>query len=522
MNFITWLYFLVENQNKENEKVIFLYGLSLPTDAKERKIVIDSKNISDDKDKSIVVFSKISKECLKIDDDFLDFKGFIKSYKEPLSIVFEDEVLQFEEKVNRHIPSSIVKTPLKTQCLYTDEFYGYYTESDFENKSIEDFVKILEVLEELSGQKFKTTYSKRLGCYEVGQTQEWVDKYETPFEITKEDKGDSFDFYLKVDEKYIFDTLVVHIIFYKNKDEEVLIDTIKALKKDEDTFLVKVSKEVVSLEYWIFDSQNKLTERRKRSFIKSMIGSINIMGSKHNIPKDIYDSKSPLKDKDRIVSPYHEASRSNYQDNNIADKIYERAFKINKRLKNYFEENALYQNGVWFNKNEHDKIINFLNIITQGGAYKITFVDPFVSSQSSIEYLYHFTNQQINMKFISCWKENKSPNDATEQGLSKSVLELQENLQRLESFDLPLKNSCWHNLKSESFHDRFIYIENVESCKKVVFSLSNSLNNMLKNYDLLVVPLKGEVLKSALNYVNNLLLECTSENQIYPKRDDIC
>lgn len=521
MNHITWLYFLVENQKKENQKVIFLYGLSLPTNAKRKPTIVNSKDIS--KDLQVVVFSTICNKSLKTDNNTLDFKGFIKSNKEPLNILFEDEVLQFEEDVNRHIPSSIVKTPLKTQCFYTDEFYGYYTESDFENKPIEEFVKILEVLEKLSGQKFKTTYSKRLGCYEVGQTQEWVEKYETPFEITKEDMGDYFDFYLKVDEKYIFDILVIHIIFYKNNDKEVLVDIIKTIKKDEDTFLAKVSKQVVSFENWIFDTKGNLLDRQKRNFIKFFNSTINIMGTMHNIPKDNYSKSSSLKDKDRTVSPYSKASQTQHNKAEMSDIVYKKTKNIYDRLEKYFTEEKEFRNGAWFKQNEQDKIIDFFNQITKDGAFKVVFIDPFISSQSSIEYLYHFTNQQITMKFISCWDDRISPNDDTvRQNKNVSINELQKNLEELQDFDLPLKSAYWYDLRAKSFHDRFIYIENVSDGVKQVFTLSNSLNNMIKNYDLLVVPLKGEVLKSALSYVDSLFLECTSENQIYPKRDDVC
>ena len=131
MNNITWLYFLVENKKKDNKKVIFLYGLTLPTKIeKYTKIRIDSEKI--DSDKEIVVFSNISETNLSVENGLLSFDGFIKSKKEALNIINYKEVIQVASEVNRDIPNSLVTTPLYTKCFFTDEFYRYYDEQNFE------------------------------------------------------------------------------------------------------------------------------------------------------------------------------------------------------------------------------------------------------------------------------------------------------------------------------------------------------------------------------------------------------
>lgn len=124
------------------------------------------------------------------------------------------------------------------------------------------------------------------------------------------------------------------------------------------------------------------------------------------------------------------------------------------------------------------------------------------------------------MQFISCWETNISPNNSEdEKKIESSINELQEQLKRIQEFNIPLKTANWYNFEAKKFHDRFLYVENVSTGEKQVYSISNSLNNMLKKYSLLIIPLNGNVLEKALFYINNLLLECTSDYKIYPIED---
>lgn len=513
-NYITWLYFLVENQKKVNEKVIFLYGLTLPTKAEKNDITIDSKEI--DTKKQIIVFSKIHETSLSIENGLLNFNGFIKSKKDSLQIINYKETIQVTSEVNRDIPNSLTTSPLYIKCFYTGEFYNYYDEQNFENATIKSFITILEVLEKISGQKFTTSYSKRLGCYEIGRTQEWVEDKATPFLVDTQKLEDTIKYVLKIDEDYLFEESTIHLIVYNN-DNEIVKDIIKNTKSKKEVYLTQINKgDNASLEYWIFDKDGILIDRNKFSFIRSISLNASLVGKTYNIPSKIYANKSPLKDKDRNLSTYTQGFKNNIEVDEIPN-VEEKANKLYRRLKTYKEQDVFYKNGVWFNKGEHENIINFLNKITLHGAYKIIFVDPFISSSASVDYLYLFENQQTSIQFISCWETNISPDDSElEKKIDNSINELQQHLTNIKDFNIPLKTAQWYNFKAKKFHDRFLYIENVSTNEKQVYSLSNSLNNMLKKYDLLIIPLKGEVLKNALIYIDSLVSECTKENQIYP------
>lgn len=517
MNYITWLYFLVENKKGENKKVIFLYGLTLPTkNEKYFDIRIYSKKV--DTNKEIVVFSNICETSLSLSNGLLNFDGFIKSEKEALNIINYKKVLQVVSEVNNDIPNSLTGTPIYMKCFYTDEFYRYYDEQNFGNSLIESFIKILKTLEDLSGQKFTLNYSKRLGCYEIGQSQEWIEEKLTPFHVELKGK-DEIEYFLRIDKNYIFDEITIHLTIYNNYNE-IVRDFIKIIQNNREIFLTKIKEEDNHLiEYWIFDKEGKLIDRNKYAYIQAVVLNANLLDKTYDIDVKNYSNKSPLKDKKRSVSTYTKGFSHSIEFNKIPD-IEAKMNNLYQRLKTYKEEDTFYKNGAWFNAGEHEKLIDFLNKITINGAYNITFIDPFISSNASLDYLYHFKNKQISIRFISCWETNISPDDSEEQKETKvSINELQEQLKNIQDFNIPLKTAHWFNFKAKEFHDRFIYIENVSNGEKKVYSISNSLNNMLKKYSLLIIPLKGEVLQKALIYLNELFLECTDEHKIYPKKE---
>ena len=74
-NYITWLYFLIVHPKQENEKVIFLYGLSLPTSSQSQDT--QDKYINIDENKLIACFTTIT-ESLLLQNNELNFNGFIK------------------------------------------------------------------------------------------------------------------------------------------------------------------------------------------------------------------------------------------------------------------------------------------------------------------------------------------------------------------------------------------------------------------------------------------------------------
>jgi hypothetical protein len=517
MNYITWLYFLVENQGKKNQKVIFLYGLSLPTYNKISKTEISSDKINNKK--SIVKFTTISKKLIERDNGLLDFKGFISSEEKKCNIIHQKNIIQVAGDINYDIPRSILTTPLYTECLYTEDFFKYYEDLETQNKKITSLIEILNHLENMSGQKFSRAYLKRLGCYEIGKTQEWTENILTPFVVTSTNNNDGLECYYfdVIDNSYKLEDITVHLIVYNN-DREIISDTVKVIKDFSFTFLSEVpTEDNFSYEYWVFNSQGRLIDRNKLSFIQEVALRGSISSGSYQIPKKTHSNKSPLSDKDRTIDTYTKGFKNNieFQKNPEIEQKYNVLYD---EVLNYYEEQNIYTNGLWLKFGEHDKIIEFLNFISSNSSYEITFIDPFISSSASIDYFYHFENLNISIKFISCWEANLSP-DYIEQSNETSINELITNFDNIQDFNIPLKSATWYDLKNKKFHDRFIYIVDKETNEKTVYSVSNSLNNLLKTekYDLLIVPLKGNVLLDAIAYIDNLILQCDDSKKIYPR-----
>lgn len=514
MNYITWLYFLVKNP-KTDKEVIFLYGLTLPTESDEQSTKISSEKI--DNNHQIVLFRTIATTHPNPDTTTIDFKGFIYKEQHSSNLLSIKEVIEVAQDVYQNIPSSIVVTPMKLACYFTDDFYKYYEKQQL-NENTNFLIEIAKTLEKISGQPFSKAYAKRLGCYEIGTPQSWVEEIVTPFDIAIEKTENTIVYKLKIDDTYQFEQITIHLINY-NDENEVISDCIKTVTKNQrETFLIEINKKDHSSgEYWIFDQYGILLDRNRLTYIKSIAFNMNLLGATYNIGSSAYSQKSPLKGKNRSFATYSGTSNIIDDPNNKANTFVQMSNFLFHQINSDINKKT-YDNGTWFGKDETNDIITFLNYVSRNGTYKMTFIDPYISSSASLDYLYHFENTQLALKFISCWEKNISPDDSEKiQENSTSIEELQSHFDAIQDYAIPLRSAKWYNLGSKEFHDRFIVVENTVTAEKQVYSMSNSLNNMLKKYDLLILPLNGIVLEKALKYISSLEQKCTELNQIYPR-----
>lgn len=515
MHYVNWLYFLAEKDSNKEIIYTFIYGLSLPTQQDIKSLAIKSKKIN--KKLQIVCSPSITEEHLPISDR-LNFDGFLGNESYSTDIVHNKKTIQIHEDIIKGIPYSILQTPLQMNSYYTKDFYTYCARNNlYDEDNISDLFKILSALEKLTNQPFKSSYSRRLGCYEIGRSQSWSENIVSVFDINY-DKNTK-EYFLSNLSKDQYDNLTVHIIIYNN-DREVMHDTIinieKAINK---TILLTAVEEPASIEYWIFDSIGKLLDRNKYAYIKQVSMGIGIVGEKYKIPADMHSKKSPLSKNDHEVTTVAHHNTINIQVENDID-IEVEANKIEKILRKDFTEGSIEKDGKWFNQEEFDELKYFFNNITSKDSNEMLIIDPFISGQSSIDYLLHLTNTTLSLKFISCWNDKVSPDNGTDnQDIQDSINELNNILDNIQDYKIPLKNTTWYNLKTTTFHDRFIYIKNTTTSEEKVFSMSNSLNNLLKRHysNLTIIPLHGDVKKEAILYVKSLLDSCSDDNQIYPR-----
>ena len=97
MNYITWLYFL---EDKENDKDIFLYGLSLPT--QNQKSSTKTKSIKINKKKRIILFTTISNLTV-YQDKKLNFDGFMGKAKYETHIIDKQNTILVSKEIDKNI-----------------------------------------------------------------------------------------------------------------------------------------------------------------------------------------------------------------------------------------------------------------------------------------------------------------------------------------------------------------------------------------------------------------------------------
>jgi len=506
MNYITWLYFLKE---KKTKTLTFLYGLSLATnndtsDTRESTTKINKRQ-------NIVVYTTISNSII-IKNNCLDFNFFIKKEKYESGIIDIKNTILVSTEVDRKIPCSILNVPLYTTTYYTKDIHEY-----IENYSIEELNLILEKLSTLSSQDFTGNYLKRIGCYEVGKPQKWLENRNSIFELGQKSDiiNNKREYFFEKKEGYLEQSYLLHLIVY-NRDNEILFDIIKQIPKEEKFISLLFATMDAGFEYWVFNDKNELIARDNRTFILFGSISINIFEAEYTLPKETFPKKSSLSKEDIKVKLSTRVSH-NVGRNNLFD-IQDKNRKLYRKVQDFNEKDNFEKYGKWFKKDDYKDIIKALNEITKEGEYKLTLIDPFISSTASLDYLYHFENTQISLQFISCWAKDTSPdNDTLHDTTIKYINELKETLDNIQDYKIPLKNTTWYNFKEKKFHDRFIYIENISKKEISIYTISNSFNNMLTNYEnLSIIPLHGNVLINAREYIGSILSKCNETNKIYP------
>jgi hypothetical protein len=505
VNYITWLYFL---EDKENSKDIFLYGISLPTQCEIQNTKIESIKLS--KNKKIVLFKTISDKLNIVNEDKLIFDNYMGKGKFNVNFIDKQNIILISKKLKKKIPYSFIGYPIYTTVYYTNEIYEYIHLIDI--KELNDLLYKLSII---SGLDFQKEYFKHIGCYEIGELDIRVENNNTLFKIKTLKKDNDIEFYFDKSKEYQEKEFVIHLMIY-NENDEVLSDNIYFINNFKSNLLISLpEKDVAGYDYWIFNKE-KLLNYESLSFIKGYTFSIFVIEQNYKIPKNNFSKKSPMSNNDQNIEVYTPVSRQEikniFQINEINRQIYE-------NIKIFHKKEDIYKYGKWLKKEKYNELIDFFNEITKDGKYRLTFIDPFISSTACLEYLYHIKNTQVDIRLISCFAKGISPDDNTKKETVKEHIEqFILVLKHLQNFKLPVRNIKWYNFKEKTFHDRYLYVENLSTNEIFIFSISNSLNNLLSNYDnLLILPLNGKVFDEAKEYIEELINKCNNSNKIFPK-----
>lgn len=508
-NRANWLYFLWDRKLK---KPFFLYGISLPTDhekeeEKPKKIKLGNKEIH-------CWYSINELDCSK---EITNFSSIHSVLNHKISVIAKKSVVQMSIDVDQQNPESLFHAPVDVDVYYTNEILEYDDGFYFQSEGIDELAKILEILQKETGQSFKKAYSKRLGAFEYVTTKPWSENQVTPFTVYIEPKGQKVphQYFFKRSEEFLNKELLVHLVVYDD-EKEVLFDQLKIIKSgDEKIFFEhQIHNNDSGYEYWVFDRDGKLLDRDSKTFIRSISFGLNLIGNQYTIPQDILSNKSSLKEGSVGIISVMRNNQIDFKNKDELTKIGDRAKNLYQRVTEYFS-GSNQSNCRWFKKSDNQEDLKkYLNQITHFEKCEAWIIDPYFffdsdSKDYSTDYLLFLQNSGLDLKIISCFE-----------GASK---EKAQSLKLLQDYNMPISRMIWYNFSEGEFHDRFIYITNKEGAKQVeeIYLLSNSLNNLLKKYDLCVVRLDGETKRQSIMHLKKLINKCSDKNLIHRVGKDV-
>lgn len=509
-NRANWLYFLWD---KKLQEAFFLYGVSLPTDHEKKE----------DRKPKIIKFGKKEIHCWHSIND-LDFSKEITHFESihsgvkdhEISVIAKKSVVQLSIDVDQQNPESLFYAPVDVDVYYTDEIWKYDDGFYFKPEGIDELAKILEILQKETGQSFKMAYSKRLGAFEYMTPKPWSENQVTPFTVSFEPRGQkeatSHRYFFERSEEFLNAELLVHLVVYDD-DKEVLFDQLKIIKPREEKifFDPQVYKNDSGYEYWVFDSKGKLLDRDKKFFIKSISFGLNFLGNQYTISQDNLSKSSSVKGGSVGIITHMSNSQVDLKSQDELGRVSDRTKDSYQRVTEYFL-GSNQSNCRWFKKSDNQEDLKkYFNQITAFEKCEAWIIDPYFSFDSdskeySTDYLFFLQNSGLNLNVISCFEKASKENT--------------KNLKSLQDYsDIPLSRMNWRNFSKGNFHDRFIYIKGKQGSKQIeeVYLLSNSLNNLLKKYDLCIVNLGGEAKELAVLHLKELINKWGDGNLIYGK-----
>ena len=358
-------------------------------------------------------------------------------------------------------------------------------------------------------QKFSDIYVERLGCFEWAEPKEWAEE-NLPFQLIVKNKTVIFS------RKNTKSDWKLHLVLYSDRSE-ILVDILLDIKKDVAKYaypITHIIPNVAEHEYWIFNEQNDLLHHERVGYISTISGNI-------IVPSNPISIKDKMTHKDTRLGQVIPTHSSSWRTPSILSNAEQ---KVNQQRQELLEKSLLSkresENGHWFCKyNQITKLtdiyslVEYFNQITQSSDKNtLIIIDPFISKES-LSLLARLRNTHLQLQIISCWRAENPDNPAEKTPIHDIIEDTKNALMRLKSLQLAVSSTRWYNLPTAKFHDRLFVIKTKQENK--IYMLSNSINNLLKDYDFCIVPLYGNTKLEAEKYIQTLLLLCNEKNRIF-------
>ncbi len=480
MFYANWIFFLGD---KENKYKIFVYGLSLPTNKKEKYV------------------SKLQKLC-KIDNYNLymlcaitEINNIIQDNTINLSII-SDELPQIKYLCSKKFiqPAdpgealSYIKSPINSLTNIT----SYYTKEILTKEFLnEDLIILLKQLNDILNQRFYGEYSKRLGCFEIGEIQTWAEDI-IPFYFKFDKNNNDYIFHKRNDFK---EDLYIVLKCYLS-DNEKIYENIKFVSKTDNDIQFNGIKEHWIYEASIYNNTGNLIHEEKYFYTKRIWLNICPKPSNKIKIEDVYSEKDAnLRTVDSAIFTTQSIVNNPYIDIKY-DEIEKLHKNIEQRINNY---KISEKEGAFFSeKDKLNSIINYLNSINLKND-KIIIIDPYIDIDSlSLGLRLHSSELLV----ISSKNPPHMPKSSIKQNIQNILKVKKENN----------INSIKVHFIEKRFHDRFIIFFN--NHEKDIYSISNSVNSLKTNPNILITKLNGKVRFDVEKYLDTLIELCKPENTV--------
>lgn len=398
--------------DKETKQDIFLYGISLPTEAgikefefpknEDETFFLKKEKIS--RYKELVIFRNITPDYQILDNinitNIINDKRIKNENKEDLTfnILNKQEIIQTYSDYKNESPESILKLPIRTNIYHTNSFFDYYKDLE---KNYSEITKILNFLKENTGLSFidnrESLYSKRLGCFEyITEVPDFVEERNEIFLVEQEfcdDDKRNEKFYFQKLKKYNKPLSVIltiyndlnDIIFCQKKEIKSKIST-----KEKIFFDKSLPREyIASMKYQIFNDEGKIIGDYKCSFIKSINVNMHVLESKPIIKIDnaLYHKKSIYNGTGQnIIKP---SGNKSSMEINYDKELNERWVLVYNKIRNFYdkwidylksnkEDTGIFINNNILNKAElTTKLKKFFEKIVDNDDCILTIIDPY-------------------------------------------------------------------------------------------------------------------------------------------------
>ena len=361
-----------------------------------------------------------------------------------------------------------------------------------------DYEANLMQINKIVKDEFNISFSKYPDL--IGNFHEYNIKYLSLFHVETNRKNGISKIIIRKNDQQSYQ--VQYTVRYNDRN---YIDELHLLNENENQFEVESEQPIHSYCLHIYNREGNLVYYKDVAILNKVY--VNMALTSRKTIEDSYSKKlkeKASKSQKRLIEEHlNDASYYSNYSFELGPKDDDPIVILHENATNYYAESKYARSDCKYvvNKQVEGEVEGFdvlVNLIDDNDFDEIWIVDPYFDESTALKLLSRIKNSSHYIYLVTAinWKMNN---------INKFT----------KAFVCPVEV---HFLEKESFHDRYIIRKSKSHMD--VYMLSNSINNLAKNYPLVMCELTYEVMLKVCNYLDNLLGENSkkaSEPLILPK-----